>query len=162
MKKIDYLVGDVLEMDFKHLLHGCNCRNIMGAGIAKKIADKWPDVKLIDSSYRRIINKDKSLLGSFSRAFIYGKQFSGRGASIYNLYTQLDPGPCFDIKAFEAAIVKVFNLLTNENDKEVIVHMPLIGCGLGGGKWIDVEAVLTRVIYWYPNIYVKVVTLEAK
>ena len=42
--------GDLLQMGkdgtFDIILHGCNCFNTMGAGIAAQIATKFPDAKI--------------------------------------------------------------------------------------------------------------------
>ena len=44
--------GDLLAMGkdgtFDIILHGCNCFNVMGAGIAAQIAAQFPDAKLAD------------------------------------------------------------------------------------------------------------------
>lgn len=45
--------GDLVKManmgKFDLILHGCNCRNTMGSGIAKQIKDKFPDAYEADT-----------------------------------------------------------------------------------------------------------------
>jgi O-acetyl-ADP-ribose deacetylase (regulator of RNase III) len=44
--------GDLLKMgrdnEFDIIIHGCNCFNTMGGGIAAQIAQQFPDARLAD------------------------------------------------------------------------------------------------------------------
>ena len=39
------------------------------------------------------------------------------------------------------------------DDEKISVHMPRIGCGLGGGKWEEVEPII-RTLLKYSNVFV--------
>jgi len=62
-----YAKGDLLKMaeegKFDVIVHGCNCFNTMGAGIARQIARRFPEAYAADCE---TIASDISKLGTFS------------------------------------------------------------------------------------------------
>ena len=40
--KIEYIKGDLMTSDIRHIIHGCNAQGVMGSGVAKLIRDKYP------------------------------------------------------------------------------------------------------------------------
>ena len=61
--------GNLIDMAeaglFDIIVHGCNCQNVMGSGIAKEIRERYPRAYEVDSSmvtYQKPILK----LGNFS------------------------------------------------------------------------------------------------
>ena len=40
--KIEYITGDLLQTDVKHIIHGCNSKGVMGSGVAKVLREKYP------------------------------------------------------------------------------------------------------------------------
>jgi len=44
MMKVRYITGDLLSVKSGIIVHGCNSKGKMGAGIALAIRDKWPSV----------------------------------------------------------------------------------------------------------------------
>ena len=56
------LKGNLLnsfEKDFNVILHGCNCFSTMGAGIAKQIAEKYPEAYRADKSSPMTLKEKK-------------------------------------------------------------------------------------------------------
>ena len=49
-------MGSLLEADADIICHQVNCQGAMGAGVAKQIADKWPNVK---KEYVKFCNSKK-------------------------------------------------------------------------------------------------------
>jgi hypothetical protein len=81
--KIEYRKQDLLQTHCKHILHGCNARGKMGAGVAAAIRKKWPN------SYTDYINQYNSYglqLGSFIPSI------QADGVTIYHGIVQLDYG----------------------------------------------------------------------
>ena len=88
MSAIKIIDGNLLDFpnDINAIAHSCNTRNIMSAGIAKQIKDRYPeayeaDTKAYDTEY----DKDGQYvhwLGKFSKAEINDRKY------IYNMYTQ--------------------------------------------------------------------------
>ena len=59
--------GDLIKLaeegKFDVIIHGCNCFHAMGGGIAKQLADKYPQVEEVD---RQTTFGDRNKLGSYS------------------------------------------------------------------------------------------------
>jgi hypothetical protein len=113
----------------------------MGSGVAKAIREKYPLVWEVYSSTvgPPYTQKDsgRDLLGKVIYvqvspklfiANIVGQQFFGRDQKRYTSYDALDIG--------FADIARV------NKDEQLKIHHPLIGCGLGGGDWGVVSAIL--------------------
>lgn len=132
------LKGDIVKMlnneFFDVIAHGCNCMRIMGAGLAKQIKDEIPEAYDADLQYHNTnnITVPSQALGDFSLAEIKIPNKNVR--YVFNLYTQIQPGPNFDEIAFERALsgmsAKIDLLgIDMENSK---IGFPYIGCGIGG------------------------------
>jgi len=129
------IYGDLLNMaaegHFDIIVHGCNCFNVMGGGIAYQIAQRWPQAAEAD---QKTIRGDRSKLGTYTHSFV-PCQDHPYGFMIINAYTQYGftgmggySGDVFEYEAFER-IVK--DLAMNYPDKRI--GFPLIGCGLASG-----------------------------
>lgn len=81
---LKYKQGDLLEAfensEVNVIAHQCNCTVGMGAGIAKKIAEKYPIVDMLDKGYR------KNEIGTALYIEL------GNDQHIFNLYAQYYPG----------------------------------------------------------------------
>ncbi len=136
--------------------HGCNTHNIMGAGVAKALRNKWPETYEADiRAYNRNLsfnqgNHEKTqqnLLGHFSTTDELDN-FKGGKVRIMNLYCQrlginsLAGCPTdynAVISAFRAAIV----FLTLNYKTQITVGIPYgMGCGLAGGSWDIYESII--------------------
>lgn len=124
--------GDLFASDdLDALAHGCNCRGVMGAGIAREFRRRWPDMY---QAYRQ-----RCLSGSVSPGDLLPWQ-TGQ-LVIYNMATQDQPGRYATIEAVRqsaAAMIRHAQLRGISR-----IGMPQIGCGIGGLAWPDVQAVLT-------------------
>jgi O-acetyl-ADP-ribose deacetylase (regulator of RNase III) len=118
--------GDLLALaeqgEFDLVLHGCNCYNIMGGGIAAQIAQRWPDARLADDE---TVKGDPGKLGSYTLA-LHGD------LKILNCYTQYsisrDGQDVFEYAAFERVLSKIALRWGCAR-----IGLPLIGMGLAGG-----------------------------
>ena len=133
--------GNVIHMaesgQFDVLVHGCNCMNIMGAGVARQIRNVFPGVYDADKAYT---TKSRDMLGTYSSVSVplFG-QF-GKTITIVNAYTQFAPGggeDVFEYVAFAAVLERL-----HEAFPDKIIGMPAIGCGLAGG---DKERILNII-----------------
>jgi len=158
MKEIE---GDLVKM-FKEgkldvIAHGCNCYATMGAGIALTIGNEFPEAQIADLELE--IPNGYKRLGKLSYAATYiEKNPHYSEPVIFNLYTQLNPGRDFRIIAFRKALHAMKRTIRkemsymdySENRKgkltfkpnEIRVGFPLIGCGIAGGDWNEVRAIL--------------------
>lgn len=138
MKRVKGNLIDLAEQgEFDLIVHGCNCFNTMGAGIAKEIKQRYPQVYKADLATAK---GDRSKLGTITHARC-GKFY------IVNAYTQFNYGnsgfKLFDNQAFEKCLdsIKRFVLYGTE-DYLVNIGFPLIGCGLAGANPSEVIEIL--------------------
>jgi O-acetyl-ADP-ribose deacetylase (regulator of RNase III) len=118
--------GDLLTMgknnEFDIIIHGCNCFNMMGAGIAAQISQQFPDAQMADNETLR---GDPGKLGSYTIGM------SGR-LVILNCYTQFGVSSTgsdvFEYIAFERVLDKIAHRFGKWR-----IGLPLIGMGLAGG-----------------------------
>ena len=117
--------GDLVAMgknnEFDIILHGCNCFNTMNAGIARQIAEQFPDANLAD---------EETLRGDAGKLGTYTIGMHGR-LVILNCYTQYDfsrNNDVFDYHAFERVLGKIAHRFGKWR-----FGLPMIGMGLAGG-----------------------------
>lgn len=134
--------GDLLQLaqrgKFDAIAHGCNCQKKMGAGIARKIASKWPQAYSIDL-------KMGGKLGKLT--FCDVKVDGGKSLRIFNLYTQQfygrKKGHCyFDYDAFKSSL----EMMCENLDEHSTVGLPLIGTGLAGGERKKIVQIITETL----------------
>lgn len=146
-----YKKGNLLESSCDIICHQVNCQRVMGSGIAKQIRDKWPEVyedycSEIDFMYNNgFIKQSSDLLGMVSCIKLEN------GRYIINFFSQdkfLPRGVCHtDYEAFTRCCKALKNFITEYNlDKSnTIIGFPYkIGCGLAGGNWDVVSAIIER------------------
>lgn len=127
--------GDLLQSDCDAIIHSCNCFNVMGAGIARQIKDKFPEAYLAD---QRTVKGDVKKLGTYSWA-------RSKNKIICNLYGQYN----YDGGGRKTNYEAIANgLEAIKNRFEVLYWWPKIGfpygmgCGLEGGNWSIVEKII--------------------
>ena len=130
MKRIKGNIIDVAEEgEYDVVLQGCNCQCTMGSGVAKDMANSWPEVRAADAATAR---DDHTKLGGYTHADIIRRTSK---FTVYNLYTQHRYGPAseqhFDYDAFRCCLIKLRGAI----DKKARILSPLIGCGTGGGRF---------------------------
>lgn len=129
------IFADFEKGKFDIIGHGCNCMNLMGAGIADKISKGYPKAYETDAEVYRVAGGREhkpcqKLLGKLSVARL--KQ--GRVA---NLYTQLKTGKDARYDALESALLSLNQYCKVNQLKKV--GLPMIGAGIGG---LDPKAVV--------------------
>lgn len=138
MKKVK---GDLLKMaregKFNVIVHGCNCFCRMGAGIAKQIADQFPEAYEID---KNTTAGDKAKLGKFTELTVMRHEISFH---IVNAYTQyrFDGRKKGEMDVDYDAIRGVMRKI-NTRFSGLKVGYPLIGAGLAGGDWNIISKII--------------------
>ena len=119
--------GDLLQLgknnEFDIIMHGCNCFNTMGGGIARQVRDQFHDAYLADQD---TLAGDRNKLGRYSIGM------SGR-LVIINAYTQYHMASrigddVFEYRAFDTVLNSI-----SERFGKYKIGMPMIGMGLAGG-----------------------------
>jgi O-acetyl-ADP-ribose deacetylase (regulator of RNase III) len=132
--------GDLLSIERGILVHGCNARGVMGAGIALQIKQQFPAAFDV---YRKAYEMTGLKLGTVTWAQV------GAAKIVVNAVTQdhyHHPDPYFvlaDYDAIERAFENVRDLAEGNG---LPVHFPLIGCGLARGRWEEVAPRIERAL----------------
>lgn len=141
--------GDLIEMakdgQFDVIIHGCNCHHIMGGGIARTIAQEFPNAPKIDrgTSYGDYLKLGTISIASYERA-------DGTTLIIINGYTQFgvsaDKHPYNPSVAVDYnSIARVFRRMVKYSpEKSLGIGFPLIGAGLAGGNWDLIRQIINE------------------
>ena len=149
MKIID---GDIIQLakagEINVLIHGCNCKGVMGAGLAGQIRHHFPAAYKADLEHYEMFSAD-TRLGDYSVAdcSFYDMSKPLKGINQYeihklfivNAYTQYNPGRNTDYDALTSALQSIYLHFANKGYK---FGLPQIGCGIGGGDWNIVSKII--------------------
>ena len=135
--------GNLLDLaenkEFDIIVHGCNCFNAMGAGIALQIKRRYPSAYLAD---QRTLSGDIRKLGDYT----FGKWTSNtqdHSFVIINAYTQFGMARAgenvFSYIAFELILQKLSCKFPG-----LRYGFPRIGQGLAGGDPQRIDALLEK------------------
>ena len=124
------------------LMHVVNDQGVMGAGIARTIADTWPSVENEYANLHAIKNgsstklRRKVLFSEVKKNFIVANMFAqhGIGVSCSGIPLEYD--------WLEPCLRTVFGYAVENN---LDVHTPKIGAGLAGGDWNIIWPMIQRV-----------------
>jgi len=142
------------------IAHSCNTRNIMGAGIAKQIKNRYPqayeaDTKAFNQEYDEN-GQYIHWLGKFSKAEINLNFLPNGRGFIYNMYNQasIGSGRQVDYEHFLRALKRVetdlleASISKHEYDPSPppVLGLPYgISCGLAGGNWNIVKELINDI-----------------
>lgn len=151
-----YKKGNLLESNCDIICHQVNCKRAMGRGIAGQIRQKWPKAYEdycynIDYMYENdFVKQSSDLLGMISWTELEDNKY------VMNFFSQDEYYPrdrCHtDYEAFTKCCKALKNFITEYNlDKlKTIIGFPYkIGCGLAGGNWDIVSAIIEREFEGY-------------
>jgi O-acetyl-ADP-ribose deacetylase (regulator of RNase III) len=132
--------GDILEVTHGIIVQQVNAQGVMRSGVAHAIRDKYP---IVWTDYSNKIKPNPTEQSSRLRlgtivmsvvnddlyiASIVSQQFFGNDGKRYTSYDALSDG---------LAGVAAWN-----TGSKLPIHYPLIGAGLGGGKWPIISAII--------------------
>lgn len=142
---IKEIQGDLLDTDCQVIAHGVNCQGVMGSGVARALYEKWPKIKGLYHSYFEEFNAGtdgENFLGEIDSI-----QDIRGGKVLVNCFTQQyfggDGRRYVDYEAMYQCMESLYGLCLYYKVKEVAI--PKIGCGLAGGDWHIVKAILESV-----------------
>lgn len=141
--------GNIFDSTAQVIGHGVNIRGVMGAGIAREVADRFPRVK---SSYQQACR-----IGWFQK---HGVQFVRASSRliIANIFTQVDPGRNATYDLIERNVretLKGVSALAYSS-----LALPRIGSGIGGLDQNRVEEILRQLSADFDNIRLELWTYE--
>lgn len=139
--------GNVFDTSAKYIGHGVNCEGVMGAGVAKMFRDLFPANY---AQYKFDCERGYLKPGGYTAMPV---RLNDRQAVVVNFASQNLPGP-------DARYTWLFSAVANwaeaaSDPKRLtrnggIIAIPEIGCGIGGLKWDNVEAILKCIETMYP------------
>lgn len=131
--------GDIFEGKWDYMIHCANCYHAMKSGIAATISRDYPEA--VEADNKTI--KDESKIGTFSEACL------ADGRRIINLYGQSGIGndghPLNRNARYDAiynGLFLLFETIKNEKDGAEVAIPHGMCCGLAGGEWDIVEAII--------------------
>lgn len=134
---IEYVTGDLLKSDEAEVAQGCNTVGVMGAGIARVIAEMYPVVR---HQYQQQCIRKQFLLGSAFPVMVMENQ---KPRTVWNLGTQRNPGADATLWGIMLSFGNMMERLVKWKVERVAI--PRIGCGIGGLKWDQVAATIEQV-----------------
>ena len=151
---VTYVKGDLLSSNCDYICHQVNCQGRMGAGIAKQIRERWPEV------YEKYIKRyedtvwrgrgPECMLGSIDVV-----RLRDSNKCVINMYSQADYG--YDRTRYTS--YDAFDTALREIKLEVPVGYSIgfpknIGCGLGGGNWKIISILIEEVLGAEYDVYI--------
>ena len=144
-----YVKGDLLETNCFVIAHVVNCMGVMGAGVAAQIKKRWPRV------YRHYTKYCDTIEHSIGRRSLMGKALGvyaedGDCLVIFNLFAQYDFGTDSRRLRYTALSQSILNMVSELRQTTVTgtirIAIPYkMGCGLAGGDWTFVLALLKEI-----------------
>lgn len=127
--------GDLFSTDAKYICHQVNCQGRMGSGVAKIVRNRFPEAF---EQYKRACEKGVYHLGLAQCVLSNGKV-------IINMFAQdkygYDGVRYTDYDAFMKCLMEIHSAIPEGRT----IAMPYkIGCGLGGGDWETIYAMIDR------------------
>lgn len=127
--------GNLVTGNYVIFCHQVNCQRVMGAGLARQIRNKYPEV------YNEYVKADQDL-GHILPVFTHD------GRICINMFAQDKYGmdkQYTDYFAFKRCLRSIKEFLKIHHVKrEIPVAFPYgIGCGLAGGEWRAIFSLLT-------------------
>lgn len=142
-----YEEGDLLEKKEGFILHQVNCKGVMGAGLAKALAEKYPVLLKNYTETCQAKKEPNRLLGAV--------QFVSVSESLYivNLFGQLDYGKgkrftCYSkLRHALRGAAKGIETTNSIFKYNLPVYVPYrMSCGLAGGDWYTVFKMIKDIL----------------
>lgn len=136
--------GDLIKLaeqgEFDVIVHGANCFHCMGGGIAKQLADKYPQVEEADMQTEF---GDRNKLGSYSVATIEVNDTLFVVLNAYTQYKWSSGSDVFEYDAFQKFLDKIYLYIqTYKAGGKLSIGFPMIGAGLAGGDWSRISKMI--------------------
>ncbi|MBL69520.1 MAG: hypothetical protein CMO74_13930 [Verrucomicrobiales bacterium] len=167
-KEVEIIGGNLLDfpthcesdpdkyLGINNIAHSCNCQNVMGAGIAKQIKDRYPQAFEADHEHWSNEYNDggnwRVQLGGYSKAEIKSMFLPNNKGRIYNLYTQSGYSTKSRQVNYEyfwkamKAMQEDLLFIQHETGNRQALGLPYgISCGLAGGNWKIIKAIIEDI-----------------
>ncbi|MCX8522671.1 macro domain-containing protein [Chryseobacterium formosus] len=144
MKAINYLKGDATNPQAegnKIIVHICNDIGGWGKGFVMAISKRW---KKPESEYREWFQSGENFnLGEIQIVKVEDDTWVCNMIGQHKIISNSKGIPPIRYEAVEKCLEKVSIEALKINAS---IHMPRIGCGLAGGKWEEIESIITKTL----------------
>jgi len=144
MKDIHYIKGDATKPQTngnKIIVHICNDIGGWGKGFVMAVSKRWPAP---EKKYREWYKaKDNFELGEVQFVQVEEDVWVANMIGQHKINKDEKGNAPIRYDAVAAALKKVAGFAAQNNAS---VHMPRIGCGLAGGKWEEIEPIITGAL----------------
>ncbi|HEX7868788.1 MAG TPA: Appr-1-p processing protein [Chryseobacterium sp.] len=144
MKTINYLKGDATNPQAegnKIIVHICNDIGGWGKGFVMAISKRW---KKPESKYREWFQSGENFnLGEIQIVKVEDDIWVCNMIGQHKTISSSKGIPPIRYEAVEKCLEKVSIEALKINAS---IHMPRIGCGLAGGKWEEIESIITKTL----------------
>ena len=141
---IKYASGDIIQTECYAIVNPCNVVGVAGAGISKKIKEKYPEVY---RQYRQECRDGIIDINTHLRFHLTGDEKH----MIIHLPTKEHWRQKSDIRIIKSGLLRLKTLLEDIYYKKDIA-IPALGCGCGQLAWNDVKPCIEAIAYSLPKI----------
>jgi O-acetyl-ADP-ribose deacetylase (regulator of RNase III) len=158
---INYVVGDATQPQGdgnKIIAHICNLIGAWGKGFVLAISKRWKAPEVMYKGWysgARREGEKKFGLGEIQMVKVESGLWIANMIAQDGIYAKKGVPPI----RYEAVLECMEQLAIMADDMSATIHLPRIGCGLAGGKWHHIEAIITDTLI-KNNIPVFVYDLE--
>lgn len=126
----------------KIIAHVCNDVGGWGAGFVLALSNRWPEPEQSYRAWHRNSSTNDFDLGALQLVSVAPDLWVANIVGQQGIHAT-DEGPPIRYWAIEAGLA---DLAGEASAMAATVHMPRIGCGLAGGEWPAVEAIIERTL----------------
>ena len=142
---IEYVTGDATSPQTsgpKIIVHVCNDIGGWGAGFVMALSAKWPEPESEYRSWHERGSDPPFELGQVQLVEVESQLWVANLIGQHDVRSR-DGVPPVRYEAIRKGMERMAKFAL---DREASVHMPRIGCGLAGGEWSKVEAIIEQTI----------------
>lgn len=139
---IHYVRGDATKpvgTGLKIIVHSCNDLGAWGSGFVLAVSKRWKEP---EARYRAWFKEKYPALGEVQFVSVADDVIVANMIGQQGLVGPKNPHPA-KYDAFRTGLSTVAEMARGS---AATVHMPRIGCGLGGATWEKVEAIINEVM----------------
>ena len=140
--------GDILLAAVDALVNPVNCVGVMGAGLARRFKEEYPD------NYR--LYRDACRHGLVTPGRVLSWMHPTNYLRIFNFPTKLDWRDPSRLEYIERGLASL--VFTVEELDIRSIAIPQLGCGLGGLSWSDVRPLIVAAFDRVPDVRVLLYT----
>jgi O-acetyl-ADP-ribose deacetylase (regulator of RNase III) len=143
--EVTYVDGDATDPrgdDNKIVAHVCNDIGGWGKGFVVAVSRRWPEP---EREYRRWYRERAERgfdLGQVQLVRVEPRIWVANMIGQHGIHRGLDGPPI----RYDAVARCLGTLAEHAVELGASVHMPRIGCGLAGGKWDEIEPIISRTL----------------